>query len=546
MEALRRISIRARMNLAIALSAATLLLLGGGGFYAVDRAQHDFARFAEGHLPLVVAVNQAREAVGQLLSFDETDVVINYSMPDDARRHAAHGLGLLDRGLQPLAQLPEGVNAEQAGQLQQVQAALAAYRKQVEPVFDSVIQGKLQSVAEGKRGLEGAKQKVRQADKLLNQLSQQLDGATAELTRSIAARNAASSRLLAVLAPLAMLLLLPLMWATMRSVLQPLVRSREVALRVARGELSVDIVDRGRDETAELMHALAAMQDSLRRMVRGIRESASFVATASSEIAAGNQDLSSRTETTASGLEAAASGMEALNAQLMESARSARDAGSLAVQAAEAPTQGGRSVEAVVGLMQQISESSKRIAEIVEVVDGIARRTNILALNAGVEAARAGDQGRGFAVVAQEVRALSMRVAESASQIKALVQQSATQVSQGSAQAQQAGSTMNAVVSAAQSVSGVMQGLAESVSGQSLEMKRVNEAVRQLDRLTQQNAALVEQSAAAAAGLRDQASRLEDLVGAFKLPEPGASGAAAASHGPAGTARPTLPAMTAF
>ena len=546
MESLRRMSIRARMNLAIALCAMTLLLLGGGGFYAVDRAQRDFSRFAQAHLPLVVAVNQAREAVGQLLGFDETDVVINYSMPDDAKRHAAHGLGLLNRSQAPLATLPEGVTPEQAESLQQVQAVLTAYRKQVQPVFDSVSQGKLQSVAEGKRGLEGAKQKVQQADHLLNQMSQQLDGTTADLARAIAARNAASSRLLAVLAPLAMLLLLPLMWATMRSILQPLVRSREVALRVARGELSVDIQDTGRDETAELMHALAAMQDSLRQMVRGIRESASFVATASSEIAAGNQDLSSRTETTASGLEAAANGMEALNAQLMDSARSAQEAGALAVQAAEATTQGGRSVESVVALMGEISASSKRIAEIVEVVDGIARRTNILALNAGVEAARAGDQGRGFAVVAQEVRVLSLRVAESASQIKALVQQSATQVSQGSAQAQQAGSTMGRVVGAAQSVSGAMQGLAESVSGQSLEMKRVNEAVRQLDRLTQQNAALVEQSAAAAAGLRDQASRLESLVGAFKLPDSSANGSLDAGQGTGGRARSTMSAMVAI
>jgi len=520
MEALRRLSIRARMNVAIALSAATLLLLGGGGFLAVNRAQQDFARFAQQHLPLVVAVNQAREALGQLLGFDETDVVINYSMPDEARRHAAHGLSLLARAQAPLRALRAELTPEQAQALQQVQALLADYQQQVVPVFDSVGQGQLPSVAAGKRGLEGAKAKATRADELLSGLSRQLDGDTAALTQAIASRNAASSSGLALLAPLAMGLVLPLLWATMRSILQPLMRSREVALRVARGELSVDISDAGRDETAQLMQALSAMQDSLRGMVRGIRQSASFVATASSEIAAGNQDLSSRTETTASGLEAAANGMEALNAQLMDSARSARDAGALAVQAAQATTQGGRSVEAVAALMTGISASSRRIAEIVEVVDGIARRTNILALNAGVEAARAGDQGRGFAVVAQEVRGLSLRVAESAAQIKGLVQQSAMQVQQGSVQAQQAGDTMSRVVSAAQSVSGAMQGLAESVSGQSLEMKRVNDAVRQLDRLTQQNAALVEQSAAAAAGLRDQATRLEAMVGAFKLPEP--------------------------
>jgi methyl-accepting chemotaxis protein len=522
MELLRKVSIRNRVNAAMGLTAVTLGLLGGGGFLAVSRAQHDFAGFAQQHLPLVVAVGQARQALGHLLAFDETDVAINYSVPSEAQRYAELGLALLDKAQAPLKALSHGGSGtespEQADTIRQAGEQLAAYRKQVEPVYKAAADSKLQSAAAGKRALEGAEDKLKQAEALLGRLGTELDGATQSMADDIAARNAASSRALAVLAPLAIALLLPLMWATLRSILVPLMHSREVAARIARGELSVDIRDNGRDETGELLRTLAAMQDGLRRMVSAIRETAQFVSTASNEIAAGNLDLSHRTENTAAGLEAAASGMATLNDQLMDSARSAQQAGQLAVQAAEVTATGGRSVTAVEALMIDIATSSRRIAEIVDVVDGIARRTNILALNAGVEAARAGDQGRGFAVVAQEVRSLSLRVAESAQQIKALVDQAAHQVRQGTDQSRQAGSTMNKVVDTARAVSGAMQGVADAVSGQSREMARVNDAVMQLDKLTQQNSALVEETAAAASGLRDQAQRLETLVGAFKLP----------------------------
>jgi methyl-accepting chemotaxis protein len=519
MELLRKVSIRHRVNVAMALTAVTLGLLGGGGYLAVSRAQQDFSGFAQQHLPLVVAVGQARQALGHLVAFDETDVAINYSVPSEAQRYAELGLALLDKAQAPLKALGTGASSTaHAAVIQQAADQLAAYRKQVEPVYKAAAESKLQSAAAGKRALEGAEEKLKQAEALLGQLGGELETATQAMTNEIAARNAASSRSLAVLAPLAIALLLPLMWATLRSILVPLMRSREVATRIARGELSIDIQDHGRDETGELLRTLATMQDGLRQMVSAIRETAQFVSTASEEIAAGNLDLSQRTETTAAGLEAAASGMATLNDQLMDSARSAQQAGQLAVQAAEVTVNGGRTVTAVEALMSEIAASSRRIAEIVDVVDGIARRTNILALNAGVEAARAGDQGRGFAVVAQEVRTLSLRVAESAQQIKALVDQAAQQVRQGTDQSRQAGSTMNKVVDTARAVSGAMQGVADAVSGQSREMARVNDAVMQLDRLTQQNSALVQETAAAASGLRDQAHRLESLVGAFKLP----------------------------
>jgi len=518
-ELLRKVSIRNRVNVAMGLTAVTMGLLGGGGYLAVSRAQQDFSGFAQQHLPLVVAVGQARQALGHLIAFDETDVAINYSVPSEAQRHAELGLALLDKAEAPLRAVADGAQSSgQADAIRQAGDRLAAYRKQVEPVYKAAADSKLQSAAAGKRALEGAEAQLKEAEALLGKLGDELDSATQSMTDDIAARNAASSRVLAVLAPVAIALLLPLMWATLRSILVPLVRSREVAARIARGELSVDIQDHGRDETGELLRTLATMQDGLRGMVSAIRQTAQFVSTASNEIAAGNLDLSQRTETTAAGLEAAASGMATLNGQLMDSARSAQQAGQLAVQAAEVTASGGRTVTAVEALMGDIAASSRRIAEIVDVVDGIARRTNILALNAGVEAARAGDQGRGFAVVAQEVRTLSLRVAESAQQIKALVDQAAQQVRQGTDQSRQAGSTMNKVVDTARAVSGAMQGVAAAVSGQSREMARVNDAVMQLDRLTQQNSALVQETAAAASGLRDQAQRLETLVGAFRLP----------------------------
>lgn len=517
MQAIRTVSIRARMNAAMALSAATLVLLGAGGYLALERAQTQFASFSQQHLPLVVGAGKARDALAQLARFDDTDVVINYSMPSDAERIAAQWQSLVQGASQSLADMGTPINAVTAAVVRDARNRLGRYRDQVAPVMKAAVDGKLQSVAQGTRALEGSKQQVVDAEALLSGLAVRLDQSTLVMGAGIAARNAASSRALAIAVPVALLVLLPLMWVTMRSFLQPLVHARSIAALIAQGDLSVGIDDEGRDETADLMRSLRDMQESLRRLVGDIHASAGFVASASGEMAAANLDLSRRTESTAFELDAASSGMAQLSVGLASSAGAAREAGQLAVDAVEATRKGDHAVGAIALTMRGIEDSSARIEEIVEVVDGIARRTHILALNASVEAARVGVHGRGFAVVAHEVRMLALQVSDAAREIKALIEQSRQHVVQGGVRVQEAGATMGRVIASTQALSSVVQGIAASVSSQSQEMGRVNDAVTQLDRSAQHNSALVEQSAASAAGLRDQAVRLETLVGRFNV-----------------------------
>jgi len=259
------------------------------------------------------------------------------------------------------------------------------------------------------------------------------------------------------------------------------------------------------------------MQNALSKLVGDIRHASDSINTASVEIAAGNQDLSGRTEQTASALQQTASSMEQLNGTVHQTAESARTANALAGTATQAAQRGGEVVSQVVRNMEDITQSSKKIGEIIGVIDGIAFQTNILALNAAVEAARAGEQGRGFAVVASEVRSLAQRSANAAREIKTLIGASVEKVESGARLVQDAGATMQEIVTGVQRVSHIIGEITTAATGQSNELGQVNTAVTQLDQMTQQNAALVEQSAAAAESMRDQAHRLSQVVEVFHV-----------------------------
>ena len=302
-----------------------------------------------------------------------------------------------------------------------------------------------------------------------------------------------------------------------RSITGPLAQAVQFAEHVATGDLSTEIQVTTTDETGQLLSALQRMQKSLVTTVSMVRQNSESVSTASSEIAQGNNDLSARTEQQASALEETAASMEELNSTVRQNADNARQANQLALSASTVAIQGGEVVGQVVQTMKGINESSTRIADIISVIDGIAFQTNILALNAAVEAARAGEQGRGFAVVATEVRSLAQRSAEAAKEIKTLIDDSVSRVSQGTVLVDKAGTTMTEVVSSIKRVTDLMGEISAASEEQSQGVAQVGEAVTQMDQVTQQNAALVEEMAAAASSLNNQAAELVSAVAFFKV-----------------------------
>ena len=301
---------------------------------------------------------------------------------------------------------------------------------------------------------------------------------------------------------------------------RPMAHAVEIAHQLAQGNLAVPVVPAGNEETVHLLDAMSRMKTSFVEIVGSVQLNAEGVANASSEIAQGNHDLSSRTEHQAGALELASSSMKHLNTTVKQNADSARQANELAMNASTVAVQGGEVVAQVVDTMKGINESSRKISDIISVIDGIAFQTNILALNAAVEAARAGEQGRGFAVVASEVRSLAGRSAEAAKEIKSLINASVERVEHGSALVDKAGATMTEVVGSIRRVTDIMGEISAASSEQAAGVSQVGEAVAQMDQATQQNAALVEEMAAAASSLKTQANALVQAVGAFKLGDP--------------------------
>ena len=500
-----------RLLLCAVLPAALFVAALAASLWGLVRTQHEFDRYisteqavANGFSEMYAQGLQMGQALRNIVLDPANRKAYDNFEAADAAFNAAHARtvekargGPFATALQELAALREAQSVQQ---------------KRVLALVGTDVPGAVQLLNSSEtpawRQLRG---------KLLEQIEAGRKAATAE-NEQTQARARQVTMLSLVLAALALAAATSLVWLMRRTVALELggepADARDALRRIADGDLAAP---RGEPAGQGLMGELQRTRERLRELVAQVQRSTDSINTASSEIATGNHDLSVRTEQTASNLQETASAMEQLTGTVSQSADSARQANQLAASAAEVAQRGGSVVEQVVSTMGEINQSSKQIADIIGVIDGIAFQTNILALNAAVEAARAGEQGRGFAVVAAEVRTLAQRSAAAAREIKALIGASTQRVETGARLVGDAGSTMREIVDSVQKVADMIGEITAAASEQRDGIGQVNTAVTQLDQMTQQNAALVEESAAAAESLREQAGRLAQMVATFRL-----------------------------
>jgi methyl-accepting chemotaxis protein len=528
LDLLRRFTIRMRMIGAIAIVLTLLLVIGATGalgLVQLDRQSQHFVdttyQDAQHLRELVTRVNGVHRT--------EKDMVIHYETPAKVERYHARWLQQLEDARDYAQKIAAGRSDEVHDRVATIRTLLQEYVELATPVINQLRAQAYDTATVADSRLEPAKVQIGKVEDIVVEIRKLLDAEASRNTEARAQVFAWSLSVFGIVVALAVLIVVPTTLLNMRSLVGPIGQARALALAIAEGDLTRSVADQGRDETGELMRALERMRQRLQQVVGTLRDASNSIGTASSQIASGNQDLSGRTEQTAANLQQAASSMEQLTGTVAHSADSAAQANQLAASAASVARRGGEVVGQVVATMDDINASSRKIADIIGVIDGIAFQTNILALNAAVEAARAGEQGRGFAVVAGEVRSLAQRSAEAAREIKQLIGASVERVETGSRLVGDAGSTMNEIVASVQRVSDIIGEISAASREQSSGISQVNSAVADLDRMTQQNAALVEQSAAAAHSLEDQARRLTQVVATFRL------GETAAAH-----ARPTL------
>ncbi|NIF84688.1 HAMP domain-containing protein [Comamonas sp. Tr-654] len=536
LEMMRGFTIRTRMMGAIGVVMVLLGLLGGAGMLGMFRIQDMSQEFLSNAFVKSGHMAQLRTELGGVRS-SEKDMVIQYEKPEEVRKAYQQWVTNIDKSKATLGKFVTDQNAQDAQLAKSIIGHLDSYRKLFEPVARQLEAGGYDSATTANRMSGKALAEIIEVDKLLAQLDKLLREQADAL--AAAERDVADQTrwMFVVAVILALVVVIPLTLLNMLSICRPLEVARQMALTIAGGDLSLKAEVSGKDELTDLQRALDQMQQSLGTTVAQVRDASGNIATASQEIATGNQDLSARTEQTASNLQETVASLAQLTATVQQTASSSQLANQLAASASSTAVQGGEIVGQAVNSMQEISASSRKIGDIIGLIDSIAFQTNILALNAAVEAARAGEQGRGFAVVAAEVRSLAQRSAQAANEIKSLINTSVQTVDVGARQVESAGKAMQETVDSAQRVGDIIGEITAASSEQSLGISQVNQAVGDIDRMTQQNAALVEESAAAAESLREQAARLAQLVSQFKL----AGGALhAAQRSPRAAAHPGM------
>lgn len=536
---MRAFTIRFRMIGAIAVVLSLLGLLGGAGMLGMFRIQGMSEDFMSNSYAAMGTLAQLRADMSHVRRL-EKDMIIQYEKPEAVKQLRSQWLASIAQAKQTLKTLAASDSVGDKATLDTIGQKLDAYQEQFTSVANQLESGGYESATTANRMSVRAVAQFDDGEKALmgieKGLSEKVSGAIAD-----EARVSKQTQLLFVAAVVVtVVVVVPLTLLNMNSICHPLERARLAAQAIAGGDLSRHIEFEGRDEVSDLLKALSEMQSGLGSMVAQVRNSSESIATASQEIASGNQDLSGRTEQTASNVQATVSSISHLTGNVQQTASSAQLANQLAASASNAAVRGGSVVQQAVASMHEISASSRKINDIIGLIDTIAFQTNILALNAAVEAARAGEQGRGFAVVASEVRGLAQRSAQAANEIKGLIKNSVNAVDGGVKQVEDAGSAMTEIVSGVQRVTDIIGEITSAASEQSTGIGNVNESVNQIDQMTQQNAALVEESAAAAESLREQADRLASVVRQFRLSDSQTGGHAVAYGRSAQAAEPRL------
>ncbi len=515
---MRQFTIKTRMIGAIVIVLTLLCLVGATGLWGMSKHEQLMDRFTQQTFAGSQSVAELRVAWSDVQRL-ERDLVLHQEKPSDLPAVESQWSAAIARVDKQAAVLSGGDGAI-AAMGRDLASAIRSYQRAAEPVVAQIKAGGMATPMAARDQMAAAvKESAAQTDKLSVQLADSVSQAADALRAEKDQTQAQALKMFAVVVALAMLIVAPSTWLNMLSICQPIERAQGMAQAIASGNLTLALGRdaAGQDEVAALVRAQQEMQTSISGIVRNVHEAAENIRSASDDIFQGNKDLSARTEHAASSLAETASSMEQLTATVKQSTDAARQANQLASTAADVAARGGQVVSQVVTTMEDINHSSKKIADIIGVIDGIAFQTNILALNAAVEAARAGEQGRGFAVVAGEVRNLAQRSAQAAKEIKDLIGASVDKVQAGTQLVQSAGQTMGEIVASVQRVTDIIAEITAAAGEQSDGISQVNVAVNQLDQLTQQNAALVEQSTAAAESLKDQAQRLTQAVGVFKI-----------------------------
>jgi len=513
---LKSARISTRLALLTACLLALLTIVGGAGIRGLAAAEAGLnGVYSRNTVPLVTLgeligeVSQSRALVVAGMGADSSEASEKYY------QGVKPGIQRVDALWTAYEQSVASADPAALEKARQLAGLWRTYAASGDQVIATAKSGDFEAAATLMRG-DSAKHFEALREAIVQAMQQQRSSAKAAFDATHAG-TAATHQLVIVVLAVGLALGAGLSWFIVGTIRRPLTRALKVAEQVAEGDLHQTIQVDSRDELGQLLAALAAMQERLRNVVADVRRAADSISTASNEIATGTGDLSQRTEQTAFSLQATSSSMTQFSGTLVQTADSARQANSLSAEAVSVAGRGGSAVAQVVQTMDEITSSSRRVTDIIGVIDGIAFQTNILALNAAVEAARAGEQGRGFAVVASEVRTLAGRSAEAAREIKRLIAASAEQVEGGTALVAAAGRTMDEIVDSVRRVTGIIGEISAASAEQSQGIHQMASSVQHLDEMTQQNAALVEQSAAAAESLKEQAARLVQVVSVFKL-----------------------------